>query len=343
MCFLLFHLDKTIFVYKASIPELSVSIIIPFRNEEDNICNCIDSVLNQRGLITKFEIIAVNDHSDDSSETKLMKYKNNDLVKVVSNANQGKKQALLTGISKAKYNIVLTLDADCVVGENWLSSMCNIFEKEACQMLCGPVSYQSNHSIFQDLQQSESAAIVGISFTLNNLKQPSTCNGANLMFDKNAFNQLGGYRHSNVVSGDDDLLMHDFFKSNLKVISTLNKECVVKTIPCLRFQEFKSQRMRWISKANHYQYSTNNKVQLLVMIQNIAFYIALALSIFQPIYLLIIALKWISDLMFGLVLIKQLKLKLYTILLMPFYQLYIPYILLSKSKEIKWKNRPINA
>lgn len=343
MLLLISHFEKTIFIYQSNVPELKVSVIIPFRNEEENICKCIDSVLNQNFSNSKFEIIAVNDHSDDQSITRLEKYKNNNRVNIITNKNQGKKHALLTGIYNAKNEIILTLDADCTVNDNWLISMCNIYEKEQCQMLCGPISYQTSDSLFQKLQQAESAAILGISFTLNNLKLPSTCNGANLMFDKNSFIKVGGYRHIEIDSGDDDLLMHDFFKSNLKIVATLNKDCTVQTTPCQNFQEFKAQRLRWISKAKHYQYSVNNKIQLMVIIQNLSFYIALIYSLFEPQYILLISLKFFSDFMYGIVLSKQLKLKIYTILLIPFYQLYMLYILLNKKRGTKWKKRTINV
>lgn len=343
MLMIIYHFDKNITIFKAYTPELKVSIIIPFRNEENNICNCIDSVLKQNYNKLNYEIIAIDDHSEDHSLQKLEKYKHNKQIKIISNLKHGKKQALLTGISNSIFDTIITLDADCLAEENWLNSMCNIYETQDCKMLCGPILYQSNKSLFQDLQQAESAAIIGISSTLNNINLPSTCNGANLMFNKNSFLKIGGYHHIEIDSGDDDLLMHDFFKSYLKVVSSLNKDCIVKTNPCKSFLEFKSQRKRWISKAKHYHYSTNNKIQLLVILQNIGFYISLIFSITQPIFLTFVLLKYFTDFIYGMVLRKQLKYQIYTILLMPFYQLYVIYILLSKNRNTKWKNRTINA
>src|SRR6185369_6374885 len=44
---------------------IKVSVIIPARNEENNIGNCLRSILDQSYSLSLFEIIVVDDHSTD--------------------------------------------------------------------------------------------------------------------------------------------------------------------------------------------------------------------------------------------------------------------------------------
>ena len=50
----------------------SVSVLIPMRNEEENVTDCINSIISQVGL-KQFEIITLNDHSEDETANLLAK------------------------------------------------------------------------------------------------------------------------------------------------------------------------------------------------------------------------------------------------------------------------------
>ncbi|MEJ0014698.1 MAG: glycosyltransferase [Actinomycetota bacterium] len=53
--------------------EESVSVLIPMRNEEQNVDGILNSVLNT-ALLSQIEIVVLNDHSTDSTESLLEKY-----------------------------------------------------------------------------------------------------------------------------------------------------------------------------------------------------------------------------------------------------------------------------
>jgi len=94
-------------------PELS--LILPTYNEEDNIetvMQRVDKVAKQTGL--NYELIVVNDGSNDRTGTKIGSFaKNNGHVKVVGYENNvGKGHALKTGFSHAIGNIVVLMDTD---------------------------------------------------------------------------------------------------------------------------------------------------------------------------------------------------------------------------------------
>lgn len=86
-----------------------VSVIIPLYNKELYIKQAIDSVLNQS--YTKFELIVVNDGSDDNSLKVISNYED-DRLKVHTINHQGVSNARNFGLELARFDWVSFLDAD---------------------------------------------------------------------------------------------------------------------------------------------------------------------------------------------------------------------------------------
>ncbi|TFF87205.1 MAG: glycosyltransferase family 2 protein [Promethearchaeota archaeon] len=86
----------------------SFSIIIPLFNEEKTIAKIIKKIPKHRAL----EIIIVNDGSTDKSIENIKKL-NNKKVRIIHHKNNiGYGAAILTGIEKARGDIIVTLDSD---------------------------------------------------------------------------------------------------------------------------------------------------------------------------------------------------------------------------------------
>ncbi len=93
-----------------------VSIILPARNEEKFIGNCLDSLLNQD--YTNYEIIAINDSSDDKTGSIIKKYAK-EFSKIISVDAKpkpegwiGKNWACMEGYKKATGDLLLFTDSD---------------------------------------------------------------------------------------------------------------------------------------------------------------------------------------------------------------------------------------
>ena len=87
------------------------SIIIPVYNSEKYLKKCIDSVLNQS--YDDYEIIAINDKSNDNSEKILKEYGNKiNLHNVKEKNGVGPSHARNIGIKMAKGDYILFLDSD---------------------------------------------------------------------------------------------------------------------------------------------------------------------------------------------------------------------------------------
>ncbi len=323
-----------------------LSIIIPCRNEGDNIGHCLRSILHQTLPYSQYEIIIVDDFSEDDTVKIANEFKARLPLTVLHNSIAGKKNALMTGIAYAVNDIIITTDADCTMAPGWLSSMLQIFHAGQLNMLCGPINFNNSPSLFQQLQQTESAAIVGISAVMLDKRKPATCNGANLMFSKSIFNRISGYgSHSELATGDDDLLMHGFYAHDAgKVAYTLNYNAMVHTKASTGLMQFLQQRTRWLSKRKYYVYKWNNYLQALVIAQLAAFYFVFVFGIMTGslLALCMVLNKFIFDLMFGIQLKKVFNFRFWQILLMPFFELYILLVMLyGLFFKKKWKGRTL--
>lgn len=96
-----------------------LSIIVPIYNVGSYIEECIKSVLSQ--TFKDFELILVNDGSNDNSLTICEKYQGLDSrIKVISKENGGLVSARKAGAQIAKGDYILCIDGDDYINENYL-------------------------------------------------------------------------------------------------------------------------------------------------------------------------------------------------------------------------------
>lgn len=280
----------------------SVSVIIPFRNEKENLRKNIESLLNQNYSKDKIEIIYVDDNSSDGGSKIIKEYVDQSEIKIVLlkaenvNLDRGhKKNAIAKGIDKSNNEIIITSDADCFYEKNWIKSLIDNFEKDT-GIVSGPVEYYDKGGIFSSLQKLEFAGLILSGAGLIGIKNPIICNGANLAFRKNVYYEVGGYKsHLNFSSGDDEFLMQKIaYKTEWNVNFAFRKDALVFTNPADNISSFLQQRKRWASKSLYY---LNNKIKLkLILI--FLFYLLLIIvpvsSIFTDLHYLFIFLSIFS-------------------------------------------------
>lgn len=91
-----------------------VSIIIPFRNEEKYLPECLDSILGQ--TLTNWELILINDHSDDQSTKILDEFVQYDRRgRVLQNPGRGLVSALNHGINNSQAGMIARMDGDDIM------------------------------------------------------------------------------------------------------------------------------------------------------------------------------------------------------------------------------------
>ncbi len=264
-----------------------ISIVIAVRNE----ITFIQDLVNSLSVIVypkdKFEVIIVNDHSTDDTWLKvkelIVNVSNIKLIDLVE-GEQGKKAALRFGISNAQFEIIATTDADCSFSKNWIKCLSMQFEQNETKMVIGAVKLMDDGSFFSSLQVTEFISLIGSAAASIGLSHPIMCNGANLAFRKNVFDEVGGYDDNmSVASGDDEFLMRKIYKRYPSGIRFLNfYEGVVTSNTQKTFRDFFYQRLRWAGKWKH---NTDQLTQLLavfIFVSQIAFIALIVENINYP-------------------------------------------------------------
>jgi len=232
-----------------------VSIIIPARNEEQNIGRCLDSLLDQTLPKTQIEIIVVDDGSGDSTSSIVRTYaeKNVRLLQL-SDEVGGKKLALTKGIEIASHPLIVTTDADCIYPNNWLNTLLSYRAEQDAVFVAAPVKYAKENSFFEKFQSLDFLSLQGITAAAVSKQLFNMCNGANLLYSKEAFQKVKGFEGiDHIPTGDDMLLMEKMqavFPGQIKYC--FSKDAIVETLPAAGLRAFTQQRIRWASKSTSY-------------------------------------------------------------------------------------------
>ena len=333
-----------------------ISVIIPFRNESALILRSLKSLEMQNYSPVKFEVIYINDFSEDDSYQILqrgIKRTNFKLLNLPESvASRGhKKRAIKYGIDNAAGSIIITTDADCVHGPHWLKSMTGNFDSDTA-FVAGPVALDYKPDLFSRLQQLEFAGLILSGAGLIGINKPVLCNAANLGFRKEIYEEIGGYEDNyDLSSGDDEFLMQKIAKNtDYKIKFCINKDAIVKTPPAKSFENFFQQRKRWASKGFFYK----NKLLILELILIYLFYVGLGVQlitgiIISPIFLLGFLFSLSMKSFIEYLVVKQGKGILFdskNFKLFPIAELFhIPYIIVSGIAGIlgnyTWKERKL--
>ena len=233
--------------------KIPVSIVIPFRNEAENVLNIIHDIKNQTYAKDDFELILVNDHSTDNSvELILTQDLDEIMVKLLNlDINEGKKAALQLGIENSNYELIITTDADCRIGKNWLEIFVDFYLKCNPNIIVGPVLYSESKRCLSHFQNLEFLSLIASTAGAIGISKPIMANGANLAFNKKVYSEIN--LRSKIASGDDIFLIHSTKKLNRKSIMFLkSKEALVRTASPKNIHQFIQQRIRWASKSIYY-------------------------------------------------------------------------------------------
>lgn len=266
----------------ASIPvfEGKISLIIPFRNESNNLHNLADEL--RKIVHLPVEILLVDDHSEDGSFEAISNLLHEvKPVILLKSPGVGKKAALDFGISQAQGQLIATSDADCTFPKNWLEKMVIPFESPTVQLVAGPVvSKREDSGFLQRFQQIEWFSILLLTQFSFWRKQPLMCSGANLVFRKSAFVEVGGYvGNEHLASGDDEFLLKKISRKfgGESCIYLPSIENLVTTSPQSSWNDLLSQRVRWSGKWKAHRSFSHSASAILVLMSQLVWLFSFSL------------------------------------------------------------------
>lgn len=338
---------------KDNVAKTFVSIIIAARNEEDKIFKTIEDILGQRYPRELFELIIIDDHSTDRTAEIVKGYADVKLIQLNEKQalNSYKKVAIQKAIGEAVGNLIITTDADCRMGNNWLGSVVACYEEYGYKMISSPVAYFEEKNLFEKLQSLEFAYLIGLGASTIGNKNPSTCNGANLAYEKKAFLEVGGFKGiDDLASGDDELLLHKMAAIYGDKIGFLkNKAAIVYTHAKPNLNEFIQQRKRWASKSTRYKDKSVIILGVSIWLFNVSIVVNAVLSIFFSGLLPFVLFQIISKLLVEFVFLykmmdffKRKQLLFLLPLLNALHIIYFIYIgIAGNSGKYNWKGRMV--
>ncbi|MEN8223959.1 MAG: glycosyltransferase [Bacteroidota bacterium] len=235
-----------------------MSVIIPLRNESNNIRRLLEMLLSQNYPEDLYELILVNDHSGDDTAEQLHKHPDSDKITFLElpDGSSGKKSALMFGIAHAKGKLIVTTDADCRAGDEWLKAIEAYYCMGNFRMIAGPVAIENPSGWLAKFQSLEFISLQGSGAGAIGIGLPIMNNGANLAFEKYAFEEVKGYSGNEHIPGGDDIFLLEKFKKEYGPQSigfVKNRTAIVYTDASKNLNSFLNQRFRWVAKSPAYR------------------------------------------------------------------------------------------
>jgi len=296
-------------------------VVIPFRNEAENLPILLNSLSQLNYTTSKFEIFMVDDASEDASVQICSDFITSHpevQINLLDNrrfSNSPKKDAISTAIKNAGFEYIITTDADCEIPENWLQAYNEIILETGAKLVAGPVKiaespFNSSHKggephssnikisdtspnlntnqenrwlkYFQAFQEMDFMSLQAAGAGGFGLGKAFMCNGANLCYEKAAFLKADGFTgNDDISSGDDVFLLQKFTEKKLPVYFLKCADAIVITKPQQDLTTLISQRIRWAAKTPAYKSSFAKLVGLTVLFMNFSLVIGGFLALFS--------------------------------------------------------------
>lgn len=259
--------------YDKSFTEKGFSIIVPCYNEAPILKYTIEGIINIK--YTNCEVIFVNDGSMDETFKVLMEELNLSRITpdnptiltgkvrgiyqsdkfpniyVVDKSNGGKADSLNIGFKLANKELILTMDGDCILDENALKIMNNVFEDDSVIASGGAVHVMQMFKLnkkpsllilLQSLDFIKGFYIYKASLAYNNAL--AIISGAFGVFKKDILYQVGGFRSGLGEDIDITLRFQQYAQANKKkIVFAENAICYTECPE--KLTDLIKQRVRW--------------------------------------------------------------------------------------------------
>lgn len=344
-------------VLPSETPKTCFTIVIPFRNEAEHLPALLASILKLNYPKSFFEVILVDDHSDDTSQALIKQFLESEevstshikVITTVRRTKSPKKDAITLAISQASNEWIVTTDADSVLPIFWLDSFDAYIQNQHPKMIVAPLTYHNTKGFLENFQLLDVLSLQGATIGGFGLQKPFLCNGANLAYTQQLFHSVNGFEgNSDVASGDDVFLLEKattHFPEHVHYLK--NRSVVVTTSALSSVSELIHQRVRWAAKATAYNTRFGKIAGSIVFAQNALLIVGLCLILIGEFKLeVLVTIFLVKACMDGLLIYKaaaffdqkkQLKYYAVATFCYPFFSVYV--VVLALFRGYKWKER----
>lgn len=227
-----------------------VSIIVPAWNEEIGLLSTVKTILES--TYRNIEIVVVNDGSTDRSDAIMKAFleeynaknpsgRGNPNIIYHYKENGGKGRALNRGIELSTGEIIISIDADCIVSADAIANFVKCFDDPNVMAAVGNVKIGNTKTILGMIQYME------FLFSFYFKKAESLINtiyiigGAAGAFRREVFEKIGMYNHRNIT--EDIELSVRIQNAGMKIVYA--HDAIVYTEGATTVGGLMKQRLRW--------------------------------------------------------------------------------------------------
>ena len=175
-----------------------VSIIIPVRDDPDNLQECVKSLQNLDYPHDRYEIVVIDDGSKKAISLP-------DVRVVRNEVSKGPAACRNMGAALAKGEILAFLDADCVAGQNWLKELVPFFKVINTGAVGGYIEGYYHKSFLDRYENVFSSLNMGKRFMMEDKSASSFyVPAASMLVSREAFRAAGGFNEEMHIGEDVD-------------------------------------------------------------------------------------------------------------------------------------------
>ena len=230
--------------------EPAISIIVPARNEETHLGECLQSLSEIDYPKEKLQVIIVNDGSVDRTGEIAQSFVSiHSWMELVTTSKgegnlRGKANALSGGIEVARGEVLIFTDADCTVPRRWVRETVRSFGERTG--IVGGYTLLEAESAFEGMQALDWLFLFSLASSTAGWKIPLTVIGNNFAVRRTAYDMTGGYGNIPFsVTEDYSLVRAILEKSDFEVRFPVNPETLVKSKACATWKQLYRQKQRW--------------------------------------------------------------------------------------------------
>lgn len=226
--------------------DVGVSVVVVARNEETTIRRCLESIVNQS--VQAKEIVLIDDSSSDETYTIATEVaKKHRTIRIESLQAEAKvspkKEALLQAFGTIDGDYVALTDADCEVPSKWIEALVSAFDESTGAVI--GASWPSNSTTLADrFYRWERLIANTLMASACGWRRPASACGHNLLFSREALQDVDAPVHRDLPSGDDDLTVQAIARAGFKVKFCGDPTSVVTDLGGVRGS-------RWSQAARH--------------------------------------------------------------------------------------------
>ena len=296
--------------------EKDVTILIPVYNGKNSIKETIESIQKQKYCGNIF-INIIDDGSTDGTMELLKSMNLDSNIELIETKHSGKAKALNEGLKKVNTDYTITIDSDTILHplavRNIMNKLVNSNEKTVATAGCLFVKNAKKSFITKLQEWDYTLGIFGVKYIQGNYNSTLVAQGAFSAYKTKTLKEIGGWKN---CVGEDIVLTWQMLSEGYK--TNFAKNAIAYTEVPEKLKDLGKQRKRWargmieaFKKVKIFKSKKMNVKSKFLIFLNLFFpFIDLALLIFVPLGLILLALGnplligWISLLVipFGILL-----------------------------------------